>query len=597
MSDSPEGEGWWMASDNRWYPPETQERTPGSRADDRPVDGDGSGSGTWSPQLLTGILVALAFIAGTVTGWAVWRGDDSSAAGPSAASAVEDPASTPSPTARTDQPVDPSVDATAPGFVTAEVGGTVELFPGATVTIGPGDIDGDGRFSAVPAALPAPVGPVFAPVGPVFNLEVEGAALVGPVVVEVELDDVALSPPDSPEQPPVLFVLHWTGNEWEPIAVDYDPATRVAAFETSSFSIFGFFSLAWDVVKDAAEQFLVGLTGGLLRSVEDPECSGTADAWGVRATTGPMLWCSEDAADGGHRLRLVNKERYAVLVSWSEGATDTESSQGSLAAQLSDFLAPGASTVVGPGGSITIEVSSTVESAQVRVEYDGLAQALTAVVVSAEILAYVNGKIPFSKSATVEQIIEKLDLIGCLTGAGLDPGEIIAEPFQSVTELISACFGTDALKEMFGSFVGNLLGGIVALLGSTATFFLGSGAAFFDILTGEADQTFTVTKGDESDVPVTTEDLIDEFAGWPTNDKEGSIPFFTYLGASFIVPSWTSCSENYCIAGSGDTVYAFDLRDGIADFGSIPIDYPDPIGAFLDAGLSEQEIADLFAPG
>ena len=76
--------------------------------------------------------------------------------------------------------------------------------------------------------------------------------------------------------------------------------------------------------------------------------------------------------------------------------------------------------MVGPGKGITIEVDPPTEAATVSVEYDGLAQALTAVIVSAEILAWVHGKVPFTESKSVEQILTVVDIVGCVTGAGID---------------------------------------------------------------------------------------------------------------------------------------------------------------------------------
>lgn len=592
MSDVPGGENWWKASDEKWYPPEQKpgyppEQEPGYPAEQEPAEPIATERlerRRPSPMAVLAIAIVSSFVAGAATGWVIWRGDDA-------------PTSASEPTLVSTTTTTVAPEPTAPGLVDAAVGGSVEVFPGATVIVPAGAISGDGLLSAEPAALPAPVGSVLVPAGPLFDLELEGAELTAPVTVQVELgDQIPLVPADVPEELPTVFALHWTGDEWEQLSVTYDPATGLASFDTTSFSIFGIFTIAWDVVKEAAEQILEGLTGGLLRSVSDPACARAADEWGVRASSGPMLWCSQDSGEG-HELNLVNKERYAVLVSWTEGATDTTSSQGDIASQISDLLASGRATVVGPGRDITIRVDPPTDQATVQVEYDGLAQGLTAVLVSAEILAWVHAKVPFTSSKTVEEILSKLHLVECFTGAGIDVGEIAAEPFTAVTDLVRECFGTEALTEMFGSLIGTIFGGIVALIGSTISFFIGSGTALWDILRGEADQTFNITKGGESDDPVSADDLIPEFAGWPTGDNEGSIAFFTYLGASFIFPAWTSCSENFCIAGTTDTVYAFDLRSGIDDFGSIPIDDPDPVGAFIAGGVSEAEVADLFAPG
>jgi hypothetical protein len=83
---------------------------------------------------------------------------------------------------------------------------------------------------------------------------------------------------------------------------------------------------------------------------------------------------------------------------------------------------------------------------------------------------------------------------------------------------------------------------------------------------------------------------------WPTKRNDGSPAFFEYLGASFIDPAWSSCDANYCIAGSGDTVYVFSLENGIDQIGSVPIDTPDPRAALTNLSIPEGDINQLLKP-
>jgi lysophospholipase L1-like esterase len=83
---------------------------------------------------------------------------------------------------------------------------------------------------------------------------------------------------------------------------------------------------------------------------------------------------------------------------------------------------------------------------------------------------------------------------------------------------------------------------------------------------------------------------------WPTKRNDGTPAFFEYLGASFIIPDWSSCSTNYCIAGSGDTVYVFSLPGGINQIGTVPLDTPDPRAALSSLGVPATDIDTLLQP-
>jgi cutinase len=82
---------------------------------------------------------------------------------------------------------------------------------------------------------------------------------------------------------------------------------------------------------------------------------------------------------------------------------------------------------------------------------------------------------------------------------------------------------------------------------------------------------------------------------WPTKKDSGPPAFYMWLGASFIVPEWVSCSDNYCIVGSDDKVLVFELHD-IEQIGEIPIDVSDPRAALAKLGISATEIDALLSP-
>lgn len=69
MSDAPQGQGWWQASDGRWYPPQPAPPTPPTPA---PTGSDQGGNGFAIASLVLGVVgfvaVGLASIAAVITG-------------------------------------------------------------------------------------------------------------------------------------------------------------------------------------------------------------------------------------------------------------------------------------------------------------------------------------------------------------------------------------------------------------------------------------------------------------------------------------------------------------------------------------------------
>lgn len=82
---------------------------------------------------------------------------------------------------------------------------------------------------------------------------------------------------------------------------------------------------------------------------------------------------------------------------------------------------------------------------------------------------------------------------------------------------------------------------------------------------------------------------------WPTKKHGGPPALFIWIGASFVEDDWESCSDNYCIVGSGDVVLVFKLH-GINEIGEIPIDTADLRTALAQFGIPSQEITELLSP-
>jgi len=77
MSETSQGGGWWLASDQRWYPPElhpdardSDAARPGTGLAESPDPGSGSGQ---RGNGLAAIAIAVILIAGAVAGWFTWQ--------------------------------------------------------------------------------------------------------------------------------------------------------------------------------------------------------------------------------------------------------------------------------------------------------------------------------------------------------------------------------------------------------------------------------------------------------------------------------------------------------------------------------------------
>lgn len=84
---------------------------------------------------------------------------------------------------------------------------------------------------------------------------------------------------------------------------------------------------------------------------------------------------------------------------------------------------------------------------------------------------------------------------------------------------------------------------------------------------------------------------------WPIDDNEGPHTLYMWLGADFSFPDWVSCSDHYCIVGVEDRVRLFDLSDGIADLGWLPLGTPDPTQQFVEAGIPAGDVRAFMTPG
>ena len=84
---------------------------------------------------------------------------------------------------------------------------------------------------------------------------------------------------------------------------------------------------------------------------------------------------------------------------------------------------------------------------------------------------------------------------------------------------------------------------------------------------------------------------------WPTHRNDGPPALFIWLGASFIFPSWSSCTAVYCLVGddSDQRVLVFKIQGGINELGWL-VDNQDPRTALAHAGFTPADVDALLSP-
>lgn len=362
---------------------------------------------------------------------------------------------------------------------------------------------------------------------------------------------------------------------------------------TSSFSNFLWFRFKQSAVGQAINSLVSTLTGGIASAVLDPNCAAprsdiTAE---VTATNdgGPLDWCATTRADGSIEVQATNTRRYPVAIVLKSNTTVDDAPSGSLVVWLRSKL-PDTDAVLSAGERVSVRVPNGMVGGFVA-EFDGLANTLFTLQLVIDLIFFFVGKIPGITSPTPEKVLPVIEASGCLTDL------VLSAEFSAgyLAKLVTACFNSNVLKAIVPSVAAILLAPVITVL-STGAFFFTQGQSLRDLLSNGSMSTFTIgARTGTTNAPATTlaPGGSSSGGGWPTGRNDGTPAYWAWLGASFILPNWTSCSENYCIAGTSDTVYATALKP-LRDIGSVPIS-TDPHEALRQ--LPEADRIALLTPG
>lgn len=436
----------------------------------------------WAIGVGIGVAVVLAVVAVVVA-----TRDGGSDADPPAAGAPSGASAETIGAAPTDEPVETAAAVEEVHDIDPNAAWRVAGPDGTWLDVPAGSVDGPADVDIAPMTeLPGPVGDALSQVGPVVDVELTGAGLVGPARLTLPITDASafdpvIGPDGAPiDAEPAIVIAHWNGTAWEALDTTVDERTMTATATTTSLSPFGIFRIVGNFVRDLAESFVEELTGGILTFVPQPECDGTdlSATWATDPADSPMSWCAAAADDGSTVVQVVNRRRYAIVVSAPQGTVTGSTTD--LAAQLSGLMALPNTVVLAPGDVADVVFPPGTAEPEVTAEYDGMAQTLTTFLVSAEILAAIATKMPFSGRKTAKEFLGLLDIVGCITSLGIDVAAAVTHPASTIVKLVSSCFSKAA------GLIGRLLASTVAVIAGVVGYFISSGAALFDLIIGGA---------------------------------------------------------------------------------------------------------------
>lgn len=353
---------------------------------------------------------------------------------------------------------------------------------------------------------------VEASVTPWFGELPEGVA--GGPVVDVELD--------AEPAEPVTLVFEARGISADDVVVGFhdhdgevaypeavlDPAAATVSITAEELSLFSFLKISGAGVRDQLKKVLDAYFGGV-GGPAAPDCSGEEEArsegWTVSSDDHDLVqWCF-GIRDGARVLTVVNTRRYPLIVDAPSGAEVVDRGETGFAERVLARTLPVDRTMLSAGGMATWRVDVPEGgSAEFRTEFDGFAQALASVDVSAQWLATFMSKLPGSKHPGKQALLTVMDSSGCL-GSLLDNADATSSfDAGDVTKLVAGCLSPEVIAKWTGGFAATVLAAPVALVFGTGDYFVGAWQSLTNLLSG-ADR-YRVTIARSIPPPPTTVD-------------------------------------------------------------------------------------------
>jgi hypothetical protein len=372
-------------------------------------------------------------------------------------------------------------------------GGTfTDAASGVTVEVPAGALAHPAAVTVKPTAPDPALADQVDLVGPFVDINVAGA-LTAPVTVRLPLPD-PLPPAGTPaglDPSTTMVVLHFTQGTWVVVPATFDLQARTVTFQTSTFSQFGLGQLLTAAATTIVQAAITNLTSGVISFVTAPNCgTGVNDAasWGSTPVNTPVVWCAVLHADGTRLVQIANRRRYGLTVTVS-GPGSVISNGTGISAEISGLAGNSRLVAIGPGETATIGIPAGATGTVVRYGYDGISQLLTGLYTAADVIVAMAKRFPaLALASSAPELLHLVDITTCVRSAGIDIIKTIMSP-AALASMMITCLGP-ALEKVITTGAAKIgLKLVVSTINAVLTllsFAISSGAATFDLLTGQA---------------------------------------------------------------------------------------------------------------
>ncbi|HEX3965804.1 MAG TPA: hypothetical protein VHZ03_55710 [Trebonia sp.] len=216
--------------------------------------------------------------------------------------------------------------------MTAAHGATVRLAAGATLVIPPGALSGNGRLIARTggqqaatslslAGQPGAAAPVVAFAGSQVQFELDGATLVRPADLTMNLDPGSVARAAAAAGKPGAAWLAFydsVAHRWQPVASRYDATTHSLSAEVTHLSLWAPFTFAWQQIGTALREALTSLLSERAAPVPCPGVTGVTVV-SSGGPGGPVQGCASQAGTDIVTVTVTNNRGYAMVVPTPSG--------------------------------------------------------------------------------------------------------------------------------------------------------------------------------------------------------------------------------------------------------------------------------------
>jgi len=382
--------------------------------------------------------------------------------------------------------------------VVGPTGGTVELIDGAVLVVPAGALVESVEVTAAtfddPLELPAGV-----TAGVIVDVDLGGVQPTKPVTLTFDAADPGSLTGDAGAV--VGYHLGPEGPEFLPAILDAEAGT--VSVETDSLSPLGFLRIDAGMIRSEAFSAMSAYFGDAVFSVPDPKCDREEEArtggWSIDSSDSPTLkWCL--GMDGDDRVLVIaNNRRYPLIVEVPRNVTLKNRSERGFAARVSEAALRDDWIVLDGGGTASWTINqSEGSSIKFRTDFDGLAQAVTSLEVSADWLATLLAKASGGKSGGTAVLLGLIESSGCLRTLIDNTDDQSSFGADDIAKLLTSCLSFDTLAKFAGRFGAAILLAPVGLVLGTGSYFVGAWEGFTNSISGKVNYEILIARAERA---------------------------------------------------------------------------------------------------